>query len=332
MNRSDKTVRYGITGFGRFAEKAIAPAIQQSHNSTLVAIHNRSMAKAKDAASALNIPLAFNSVSNLVAHPDVDAVFIVSANSAHCEETILAAEAGKHVLCEKPMAMNVAECERMIEACKQNNVKLMVGHMVRLSPLVKRMKELVQSGAIGKIIRAESDFVYDGRLSSRAWLLDRKVAGGGPTFDVGVHCLDTLRYVLDDEVISVKGELEPVPDGSRTESSSQLLLRFFRGTIATIFSSYASPIRESRIEIIGTEARISSVDFTVSGCQSQLRIEKRSTGGTPDIVIEEFDVPNLYTGEVNLFYDCIINNTEPSLSAENAVKNQYVLDQAMALH
>lgn len=332
MSLQKSTIRYGITGFGRFAEKAIAPAIQQSHNSTLFAIHNRSISRAKDAASVLSIPHAFDSVADLVAHADVDAVFIVSANSAHCEEAILAAEAGKHVLCEKPMAMNVAECERMIEACKRNNVKLMVGHMVRLSPLVKRIKELVQSGAIGKIIRAESDFVYDGRLSSRSWLLDRKVAGGGPTFDIGVHCLDTLRYVLDDEVISVKGELEPVPDGSRTESSSQLLLRFSRGTIATIFSSYASPIRESRIEIIGTEARISSVDFTVSGRQSKLRIERRSPEGTPDIVVEEFDVPNLYTGEVNLFSDCIINNTEPLLTAANAVKNQYVLDQAMALH
>ncbi|MBX2989668.1 MAG: Gfo/Idh/MocA family oxidoreductase [Bacteroidetes bacterium] len=332
MNSPQRKIRYGITGFGRFAEKAIAPAIRQSHNSTLVAIHNRSVAKAKVAAAALNIPLAFDSVADLAAHPDVDAVFIVSANSAHCEEAILTAEAGKHVLCEKPMAMNVAECERMMEACKRNNVKLMVGHMVRLSPLVKRMKELVQSDALGKLVRAESDFVYDGRLSSRAWLLDRRVAGGGPTFDVGVHCLDTLRFVLDDEVISVKGELEPVPDMNHTESSSQLLLRFSRGTIATIFSSYASPIRESRIELIGTESRISAVDFTVSGRQSQLRIERRNLDGTHDSVVEEFDIPNLYTEEVNLFSDCIINNTGPLLTAENAVKNQHVLDQTMALH
>lgn len=322
-------IRYAITGFGRFAEKAIAPAIQRSHNSTLVAIHNRSLAKAQTVAATLRVPLAFDSVSELVAHPDVDAVFITSPNSFHCEETLLAAEARKHVLCEKPMAMNVAECERMIDACSRNNVKLMVGHMLRLSPLVVRMRELVHSGAIGKVIRAESNFIYDGRLSTRSWLLDRRIAGGGPTFDIGVHCLDTLRFILDDEVVSVHQELTPNPTLERTESSSQLLLRFSQGIPATIFTSYETPLRQSYVEILGTEARISAIDFTINAAPAELTIEPRSEKRPPDAIVEQFAVPDLYADEVNHFSDCIINNREPVLSALSALHNQRVLDAVM---
>jgi 1,5-anhydro-D-fructose reductase (1,5-anhydro-D-mannitol-forming) len=322
-------IRYGITGFGRFAEKAIAPAIKQAQNSTLVAIQNRSLAKAKELALTGGIPFPFDSVKGLVAHPEVDAVFIVSPNSLHYEETILAAEAGKHVLCEKPMAMNVAECERMIAACRANNVKLMVGHMVRMSPVVRRIRELVQSGSLGKVIRAESDFTYDGRLSSRAWLIDMKIAGGGPTFDVGVHCLDTLRYILDDEVVSVQREFTPEPTAEKTETTSQLLLRFSKGTPATIFTSYDSPIRESSIEILGTEARVSAIDFTVGSRRVDLKIEQRTGESLPAIVLESLEVPDLYVEEVTHFSDCILNNAELMLTAESALRNQKVLDAAM---
>jgi 1,5-anhydro-D-fructose reductase (1,5-anhydro-D-mannitol-forming) len=322
-------IRYAITGFGRFAEKAIAPAINQSHNSELVAIQNRSLAKAQSRASSLNLSLAFDSVSELVAHSDIDAIFISSPNSFHCEETLLAAQAGKHVLCEKPMATNVAECQRMIDACTRNNVKLMVGHMLRLSPLVRRMKELVQSGAIGKIIRAESNFVYDGRLSTRSWLLDRKIAGGGPTFDVGVHCLDTLRFILEDEVVSVQKELKPKPTVDKTESSSQLLLRFSKGIPATIFTSYETPLRQSYLEILGTEARISAIDFTINAATAALKIEPRSEKRPPEFIAEQITVPDLYVDEVNQFSDCIINDKEPLLSGFNAMQNQRVLDVVM---
>lgn len=324
-------VRYGIVGFGRFAEKAIAPAFKQSRNSVLVAVQNRSLAKAQSAAQQHGVPLAFESVAALVAHPEVDAVFVASPNALHCEETVIAAQARKHVLVEKPMAMNMGECRRMIEVCKQNAVKLMVGHQVRLSPLVRRMHELVRSGAVGQVVRAAADFVYDGRLSTRSWLLDRKLAGGGPTFDVGVHCIDTLRFVLDDEVVSLQGELRPKPTTDTTEATSQLLMRFARGTIGVVFSSYEAPLRESRIEILGTEARLSAVDFTVGERCATLVIERRNAAGSPDWLEEAIDVPNLYVEEINHFSECILNNTEPVLTAQSALGNQRVLDAAMRL-
>jgi predicted dehydrogenase len=324
-----KAVRYGIIGFGLFAERTIAPAIQASANSELVAIQKRSLAAAKEKARIFNVPLAFDSAEALVQHPDVDAVFIVSANSLHAPETITAARAGKHVLTEKPMAMNTAEAEMMIETCKKHQVKLMVAHMVRFSPLVLRMKELIQSGLIGKITFIKSEFIYDGRLSHRQWLVDPNVAGGGPVYDIGVHCLDTTRFLLEDEVISVKSQLDPTPSALTTESTAQLALKFSRGTTAGIFCSYAAPIRRTFIEIIGEKGILSAENFSWSGNTLSLKVVLGELDKITESRDETIVVPNLYEKEVTLFSECILNNTASPIPGEEGFINQRVLDAAM---
>jgi D-xylose 1-dehydrogenase (NADP+, D-xylono-1,5-lactone-forming) len=324
-----KKVRYGIIGYGVFAERTIAPAIQASPNSELVAIQKRSLAAAEEKAQTLNISLAFDSAEALVKHSDVDAVFIVSANSLHGPETLAAARAGKHVLVEKPMAMNVAEAETMIKVCKKNNVKFMVAHMVRLSPLIIRIKELIQSGIIGKITFIKSEFIYDGRLSHRQWLIDPNIAGGGPVYDIGVHCLDTTRFILDDEVISVKSQLDPTPSAVTTESTAQLALKFSRGTTAGIFCSYDAPIRRTFIEVIGEKGLLSAENFSWSNNTLILKVLLGGNDKITESREETFIVPNLYENEVTLFSECILNNTASPIPGEEGLKNQRVLDEAM---
>ena len=205
----------------------------------------------------------------------------------------------------------------------------MVAHMVRLSPLVIRMKELIQSGLIGKLTFIKSEFIYDGQLSHRLWLVDRNVAGGGPIFDIGVHCLDTTRFLLDDEVVSVKSQLDPAPSSVKTESTAQLALKFSRGTTAGIFCSYAAPIRRTFIEIIGEKGILSAENFSWSDNKLSLKVVL----GEKDKIIEEheenFVVPNLYEKEVTLFSNCILRNTASPVSGEEGLKNQFVLDEAM---
>jgi predicted dehydrogenase len=324
-----KKIRYGIIGYGGFAERTIAPAIQASANSELVAIQKRSLTVAKEKAQALNIPYAFDSAEKLAACPDVDAVFIVSANSLHAPETFTAAKAGKHVLTEKPMAMNTAEAEAMIDVCNKNNVKLMVGHMVRFSPLILRMKDLIKSGLIGRVTFIRSEFVYDGRLSHRPWIIDRKIAGGGPIFDIGVHCFDTTRFILEDEAISVNSTLDPIPTALRTESTAQLALKFSKGTTAGIYCSYETPIRRTFIEVVGEKGILSADNFTWSNNTLKLNV----TLGENDKINEKREeiivVPNLYEKEVTMFSECILNNTMPPIPGEEGLKNQRVLDEAM---
>ncbi len=322
-------LRFGILGYGAFAERAIGPAIQASSKAELVALQKRSLAAAREKARAAGVPHAFGSVEDLVASPDVDAVFIVSANAAHCPETIAAAEAGKHVLVEKPMALSVAESERMIAACRTNNVLLSVGHMVRLSRPVRRVRELVHAGTYGPVTFARADFAYDGRQSRRTWLHDTPVAGGGPLYDIGVHCLDTLRYILGDEVASVRAQLSPLPTPTTTESTANIALQFSRGTLASIYCSYDSPARRRHLEVVCRDAVITVPDFTANNERLVLNIARGSGEHTADRVVETFDPVDLYVEEVDKFAEAILGGREPELSAENGLRNMSVVEEAV---
>jgi predicted dehydrogenase len=322
-------IRYGITGFGIFAESTIMPAIMASPNSELVAIQKRSKEDAEKKAKQFNIPLAFDSVEELVNHPDVDAIYTVSSNSVHARDVIIAAKAGKHAITEKPMAMNSKEAEEMIKVCKDKNVKLMVAQMARFSPINNRIKELIKAGTIGKVTFAKADFSFDGKSSKRTWLSDTKIAGSGPIFDIGVHCLDTLRYILEDDVISVKSQLSPTPDSGKTEMTSILALKFSKGIAASVYVSFEVPFTKIFLEMVGETGIISVENFTSSNFTASLKIEKGKNGILTETITEKVQVPNIYEKEISHFSDCIINDKEPFVSGEEGLKNQLILDEAI---
>jgi 1,5-anhydro-D-fructose reductase (1,5-anhydro-D-mannitol-forming) len=328
-NSMAEKIRYGILGFGNFAERTIAPAIQSSSNSELIAIQKRSLTAAEEKARTFHVPLAFDSAEKLATHPDIDAVFVASAVVQHAQDTVTAALAGKHVLVEKPMAMNTGEAKQMIEVCRSKNVKLMVGHMVRLSPLIIRMKELICSGIIGKVEFVKTEYMYDARLSLRRWMGDKKIAGGGAAFDIGVHCLDTIRFLLDDDVVSVKSQLAPIPTENVTEQTSLLALKFSKGTPASIYCSFVSSFRQSIIEVIGQEGLLSAESFTQSNLTLPLKMVLGKNGVIAETREEKIIVPNLYEKEVALFSNCILRNTASPVPGEEGLKNHLVLDDAM---
>jgi predicted dehydrogenase len=325
-----KKIRFGLIGFGAFAERSVLPAMRDVEEVEIVALQKRSIAEAEAKARALNVRLAFSSVDDLVSHPDVDAVFIVSANAAHCSETLAAARAGKHVIVEKPMALNVREAEQMINACRQAGVRLMVGHLTRFSPLVRYIRKSVQSGELGNITYARADFVYDGSTSHRKWLHDRVVAGGGPVFDIGVHCLDTLRFILDDEPVVVNSVLSPPPTDSQTEESAMIGLRFSKGTVGAIFCSFCGPGRRKQLEILGTKGVITAGDFT-SGNQAGIVTTTFGSDTAPgESRTETIAVPNLVTEEVRHFCDAILRGRPLEVTGENGLANQRVLDAVVS--
>jgi len=325
-----KKIRYGIIGFGNFAERAIMPAIRAAKNSELVAIQKRSLEIAKSKAEEHAIPLYFDSVEALIASKEIDAVFIVSANSQHHRETLAAAQAKKHVIVEKPMAVNFLQAKEMIEACEANNVKFMTGHMLRFSPLLKRMKEIVDSGLIGDITFVQSHFVYDAQLSKRNWLLDKKNAGGGPLFDIGIHCLDAIRFVLnDDHVMKVYNLMNPLHSETGVEKTSLLSFQFSKGTIGSVYTSYETAYRQSFIEFFGTKGSISAFYFTPSNTPTILEIKMGKDGLVDVVNREEISVPNLYELEISHFSDCILNNTNPIVDAKSSLHNQHILELAL---
>ncbi|MCK9408309.1 MAG: Gfo/Idh/MocA family oxidoreductase [Bacteriovoracaceae bacterium] len=327
-----KKIRYGIIGFGAFAERAIMPAIRSTNNSELVAIQKRSLDMANWKAQEHGIPLFFDTVEALVASPEVDAVFIVSANAQHYSETLAAAAAKKHVLVEKPMAVSYSQALAMTDACRTAGVQLMVGHMLRFSPLVRRMKEIVQSGIIGEITYAQSHFIYDVRLSQRKWVLDRNEAGGGPLFDIAIHCLDSLRFVLnDDRVTAVQSLMKPERTSGKVEMTNVLSLQFSLGTLATIYSSYETPYRQGFIEFFGTNGSISAFHFTPSNTDTELEIKFGVNGRIDRIEKEQIRVPDLYALEVAHFSDCLLRNEEPCVTMDHSLHNQEILERAVRI-
>jgi predicted dehydrogenase len=193
-----KRVGYAVVGLGSIAEVAVLPAFRNSKKSKLVALvsHDKKRAEQLGAKFGVKDCYAYEGYEECLRHPAVDAVFVASMNAAHAEQTVRAAAAGKHVLCEKPMAITVEECRRMIEACKENRVQLMIAYRKYFEPGSVALKKLAASGKLGRLKHIYSVYteIVDPN-KARAWQLNYKLAGGGSLMDLGIYCVNTMRWV-----------------------------------------------------------------------------------------------------------------------------------------
>ncbi len=193
-----KRIGYVVVGLGSISEIAVLPAFRRSKKSKLVALvsHDRGRAEQLGKKFGVKQCYAYENYDECLAQPDVDAVFIASVNGAHAEQTIRAAVAGKHVLCEKPMANTVGDCRRMVEACKQNRVRLMIAYRKYFEPGSKALKKLVISGKLGRLKHIFSTYTETvDPNKARAWQLNRRLAGGGSLMDLGIYCVNNMRWL-----------------------------------------------------------------------------------------------------------------------------------------
>jgi predicted dehydrogenase len=231
-------IRFGIVGFGLHAVKRMMPGFMRANNCRVTALSRRDLAKARESAKQHNILLAFDSVEALARSPEVDAVFVTTPNSLHLQDVLTAVACGKPVLCEKPLGMNAGECRQMVEAAGKANVLFGVAHVFRFENSTARLRDWIAVGQIGRPVFARSEFSFPGGPGHpRTWLYDPKVAGGGPIADVGVHCIDTLRFVLQDEVLRVSARGVFDSGSGELEAAAALTLEFARGTLGTVLVS-----------------------------------------------------------------------------------------------
>jgi predicted dehydrogenase len=193
-----KRVGFAVVGLGSIAETAVLPAFRNSKRSKLVALVSRDQSRAQQLGAKFGVKhcYSYENYAQCLNQPDVDAVFITSVNGAHAEQTIRAAAAGKHVLCEKPMATSVEDCLRMVEACRANRVRLMVAYRKYFEPGSVALKKLVTSGKLGRlrhIFSSYTEHVDPGK--ARTWQLNQKLAGGGSLMDIGIYCVNSMRWV-----------------------------------------------------------------------------------------------------------------------------------------
>jgi 1,5-anhydro-D-fructose reductase (1,5-anhydro-D-mannitol-forming) len=257
-------IRFGIAGFGLHAVRRLMPGFALARNCKVVALSRRDLHKAREAAAQYSIPHVFASTEELCRCPEVDAVLVATPNACHLQDVLTAVAAGRPVLCEKPMGMVAEECRRMVEAAHNAGVLLGVAQVFRFAESTARFRERIAAGDIGRPIFARAEFSYSGAGHARTWLYNRSMAGGGPIADVGVHCIDALRYLLQDEprLVSALGRPDErclgerwlgergLEQSSDVEAAAILTLAFQRGTLATVLVSTRARYR-TPLEIVG---------------------------------------------------------------------------------
>jgi predicted dehydrogenase len=318
-------VRFGIVGFGLHAVKRLMPGFALAKNCKVTALSRRGMAKARESARQYEIPLAFDSVAELCRSPEVDAVLVTTPNSLHLKDVLTAVEAGKAVLCEKPLAMNAAEARQMVEAARRQNVRFGVAHVFRFDESVRKFREHVAAGAVGRAIFARSEFSFlADPTHPRKWLYDASVAGAGPVFDIGVHCIDTLRFILQDEVVRVSATANADKRSGDVESEAALTLEFSRGTLATVLVSYRAEYR-TPLEIVG-DAGVLWADDALN-VEHPIQIELRR--GKDGVQRDEVSNHLAYGLQVDAFADWMKGKSQFPAPGEEGWQNQEILDAAL---
>jgi 1,5-anhydro-D-fructose reductase (1,5-anhydro-D-mannitol-forming) len=299
------------------------PGFALAKNSRVTALSRREIGKARASARQYDIPLAFDSAESLCRSPQVDAVFVATPNSLHLSDVLLAVKCGKPVLCEKPMGMHADDCRQMVEAAHKANLLLGVAQVFRFEDSTARLRERVAAGQIGKPVFARSEFSYPGRSHARTWINDAAVAGGGPIADVGVHCIDALRYILQDEVTQVSTRAFDDHDSGDVEAAALLGLEFSSGTLGAVLVSTRAEYR-TPIEIVGESGVLRAEDGL--NVERPILIELKKDGK----VVESETVSNreAYARQVDAFADGVEGKATFPVPGEEGWQNQEILDSA----
>ena len=316
-------IRFGIVGFGLHAVRRLMPGFALANQCRVTALSRRDLNQAQASAREYNIPHAFASAAELCRSPEVDAVFVATPNAMHVADVLTAVEAGKPVLCEKPMGMNAAECRHMVEAARKANVLLGVAQVFRFEESTARLRDRIAAGQVGKVIFARSEFSYSVGNHPRTWINNAALAGGGPIADVGVHCVDALRYILQDEVVRVTAQGKSDADSGDVEAAAVLTLEFSRGTLGTVMVSARADYR-TPIEFVGNAGTLRADDAL--NVERPIQLQLWRAGG----LVETETVSNTqaYARQVDMFAAAVEGRAKFPVPGEEGWQNQEILDAA----
>ncbi|WP_150270170.1 Gfo/Idh/MocA family protein [Paenibacillus tepidiphilus] len=247
-------LKWGILGCAQIATGAVIPAIQESERGMVAAVASRGLDKSSAVAAQFGIDKAYGSYEELLADPEIDAVYIPLPNHLHREWVIRAAEAGKHVLCEKPIALSSSEALEMTEACRQAGVHLAEAYMYRHHPRIAQLQEIIARGDIGELRSIRGTFTYND-AEDRSNIRFKSAWGGGSLYDVGCYPLSAARllYGAEPEAVTVQAIFSPEHDGVDMMASG---LVEFPGGVSLIFDCGMWAYNRQLLEVLGTEGRI----------------------------------------------------------------------------
>lgn len=303
-----KQLRWGLIGCGDIAQKRIAPALRDSASCELVAVNRAQSELAASFAKQFDVRKWYLDWRKLLLDEEIDAVYIATPVHLHAEQAIAAAEAGKHVLCEKPMAMNVSECDQMIAACRSHNVKLGVAYYRHFYPVVERIKGMIKSGEIGVPVLAQInafEWFNPEANHPRSWLLKKELAGGGPMFDFGCHRIEVLNNIFG-PITEVRSMTANVVFDREVEDTASALFRFERGASAVLSVSHATVEPRDSLNIFGS---LGSIRVSILN-EGKIRVVGK--------LGERYEVhppaANLHAPLIEDFVKAVLTNREPAVS------------------
>ncbi|RHW19096.1 gfo/Idh/MocA family oxidoreductase [Sphingomonas gilva] len=325
QQRPARKLGYAVVGLGNYATNQIMPRLKECEHARLVALVSGTPAKLERYGAEYGIPTthrySYRDYDRIRDNPDIDIVYVVLPNSMHAEYSIRAAQAGKHVMCEKPMAISVVECEAMIAACRKAGKKLMIGYRSRFEPYNRLAIELARGGHVGptRLITTAHGF----NIRPDQWRLDRPLSGGGSLMDIGIYSLNAARYLTGEEPVEVSA-IESTdradPRFRTVEDRIDFLLRFPSGVIANCVSSYSSGHNDYRV--IGGEGFIHMEPATAySGHRMWIR-----KGGEPRQRELPTPAKNQFVAQLDHLPECIRSGAEPIASGDEGLKDLRVIE------
>ncbi len=309
-------VGWAIISTGRHPDARMAPAINKARNSRLVAVVSRDLERAKAFAARHGARRAYDSLESALADPEVQAVYIASPNYLHAEQTIAAVRAGKHVLCEKPMALTVEDGRRMVEAARAAGVKLGVAFHCRHHPAHRRAREVVASGGLGEVVYATACWSALALGPRPDWWSRPEQVGGGAIMGTGVHVLDLLRFVLGREVVEVFAYQDSPP----IEVTDSILLKFDDSSTAHVVCSRKVAYPNNDLNIYGMGGRVRSMGTIGTDLQGALEVVTAAGAATETFEAED-PARALYVGLVEDFARAVLEGGEPAATGEDGLKN-----------
>jgi predicted dehydrogenase len=319
-------VRWGILGTAHIGRTKVIEGIRNGDRCEVAAIASRDEGLAQRVAAEIGIPRAHGSYAGLLADPDIDAVYVPLPNHLHAEWTIAAARAGKHVLCEKPLALTAADAERMVEACSAGGVFLMEAFMYRLHPSWVAVRELIGAGRIGQLRAVDSWFSYFNDDPGN--IRNQREAGGGALYDIGCYAVNLSRMLFAAEPERVEAAITWDP-ATGTDVLTASLLAFAGGGIATFgCSTRAEP--DQRVDIHGTRGRISiPIPFNIPPDRPTNILVTH--GGDPPVAPAtetlSFAATDQYAIQAGRFADAILDGAPLPFPAQDAVANIRVIER-----
>jgi predicted dehydrogenase len=316
-------LRFGVLSTANIGLKKVIPAMQRGELTTVAAIASRDLAKGREAAAALGIPTVYGSYEELIADPNIDAVYNPLPNPLHVPWTTKAAEAGKHVLCEKPIGMTAAEAKTLLEVRERTGVKICEAFMIRSAKQWLRLRTLLDEGRVGELRSVVGYFSYFN--INPANIRNRVETGGGGVYDIGCYCIQAARFAFREEPRRVVAALDRDPQLG-TDRLASAMIEFSSGQ--AIFTCSTQLIPYQRAHFLGTRGRIEiEIPFNAPP-DRPTRIFIDSTGDLTGsgIATETFPAADQYTLQGDAFAKAVLDNVEVPVPLEDSIGNMAVID------